>query len=323
MDNPAKLQSHSESVKAEIMAIPGISSVSYTNCIPTRGTRPTSEITWEGKDASEKLHFWCVNTDFDYHKVVDIHLVEGRFFNPAFSSDSASYLINDVAASVMKYKNPLGSQITVEGKKGTVIGVFRDFHAIDLAGPIVPTILRIKPSDCQSVLIQYSSGSFPAITDKIRKVFRNYEPDAIFQPVLFRDLTPYSNLSLPSNLVGLAFIIALALACTGLFGLASFTSESRTKEIGIRKANGASTRSIVQLLLTNYTKWLILAFLLALPFGWLVADSFFGRFYFHTPMPIWAFLIGPAIAALVALTTVSSITLRAASRNPVKSLRYE
>jgi ABC-type antimicrobial peptide transport system permease subunit len=323
MDNPPKLQSHSESVKAEIMAIPGISAVSYTNCIPTRGTRPTSEISWEGKDDSEKLHFWCVNADFDYNKVVDIHLVDGRFFNPAFSSDSTSYLINDVAANVMKYKNPVGSQITVEGKKGTVIGVFRDFHAIDLAGPVVPTLIRINPSDCPSILIQYSSGSFPAITDKIRKVFRKYDPDVVSQPVLFRDLTPYSNLSLPSNLVGLAFIIALALACTGLFGLASFTSESRTKEIGIRKANGASTRSIVRLLLTSYTKWLTIAFLLALPLAWLVANAFLGRFYFHTPMPIWAFLLGPSIAALVALTTVSSQTFGAASRNPVKSLRYE
>jgi ABC-type antimicrobial peptide transport system permease subunit len=323
IDNPAKLQSHAESVKAEIMAIPGVSAVSYTNCIPTRGTRPTSEVGWEGKDEAEKLHFWCVNADFDYNKIVDIHLVEGRFFNPAFSSDSSSYLINDVAANVMKYKNPVGSQITVEGKKGTVIGVFRDFHAIDLAGPVVPTLIRINPSDCPSMLIQYSSGKFQAITDKIRKVFRNYDPDIVFQPVLFRDLTPYSNLSLPSNLVGLAFIIALALACTGLFGLASFTSESRTKEIGIRKANGASTRSIVRLLLTSYTKWLTIAFFLALPVAWLVANTFLGRFYFHTPMPIWAFLLGPSIAALVALTTVSSQTFGAASRNPVKSLRYE
>jgi putative ABC transport system permease protein len=323
MDNSANLQSHAESVKAEILSIPGISAVSYTNCIPTRGTRPTSEISWEGKDDSEKLHFWCVNADFDYNKVVDIHLVEGRFFNPAFSSDSTSYLINDVAANVMKYKNPVGSQITVEGKKGTVIGVFKDFHAIDLAGPIVPTIMRINHSDCPSMLIRYSSGNFPSITDKLRKVYRNYEPDAIFQPDLFRDLAPYSNLSLPSNLVGLAFIIALALACMGLFGLASFTSESRTKEIGIRKANGASTRSIVGLLLTSYTKWLTTAFFLALPVAWLVANSFLGKFYFHTPMPIWAFLLGPAIAATVALTTVSSQTFGAARRNPVKSLRYE
>jgi putative ABC transport system permease protein len=128
---------------------------------------------------------------------------------------------------------------------------------------------------------------------------------------------------MPSNLVGLAFIIALALACMGMFGLASFTSESRTKEIGIRKANGATTRSIVRLLLSSYTKWLVISMLIAAPFAFLLGKIFLGNFYFRTAMPIWAFVLGPAIAAFVALSTVSSQTWSAASRNPVKSLRYE
>lgn len=323
LNNPESLQKHAESVKTELLAISGISAVSYTNCIPARGIRPTSDISWEGKDASEKLHFWCVNADFDYNKAVAINTIDGRFFNPAFSSDSSSYMINDVAAQVMKYKNPVGSQITVEGKKGTVIGVFKDFHAIDLAGPIVPTIIRIKPTDCPNLLVKYTSGSFPGVADNIRKVFRLYDQDALFQPVLYRDLASYSQLSTPSNLVGLAFVIALLLACMGLFGLASFTSESRTKEIGIRKANGATTQSIVRLLLSSYTKWLTIAFFIALPVAFLLGNFFLGRFYFHTPIPLWAFLVGPVLATTVALSTVSSQTWSAASRNPVKSLRYE
>jgi len=323
LDNTESIRKHAETVKAELLAIPGISATSYTNCIPARGSRPTSEVSWEGKDASAKVHFWCINTDFDYNKAVTINTIGGRFFNPAFSSDSSSYMINDVAAQVMKYKNPVGSQITVEGKKGTIIGVFTDFHAIDLAGPIVPTIIRIKPTESNTLLVRYSSGSFPAVAENIQKVFRNYEPEAIFQPVLYRDLEAYTQLSTPSNLVGLAFIIALSLACMGLFGLASFTSESRTKEIGIRKANGATTHSIVRLLLVNYTKWLTIAFFLALPVAFLLGKIFLGNFHFHTPMPIWAFILGPTIAAAVALSTVSSQTWSAASRNPVKSLRYE
>jgi hypothetical protein len=323
LDNSENIQKHAESVKAELRAIPEISAVSYTNCIPARGTRPSSDISWEGKDASEKLHFWCVNADFDYNKTVDINLVEGRFFNPSFSSDDASFLINDVAANVMKNKSPVGSQITVEGRKGTIIGVFKDFHVVDLAGPIVPTIMRIKTDDNPTMLIKYSSGSFPAVADKIRKVVKRYEPDAVYQPRLYRDLAAISELTVPSNLIGLAFIIALSLACMGLFGLASFTSESRTKEIGIRKANGATTRSIVSLLLGSYTKWLTIAFFMALPVAFLLGKFFLGRFYFHTPMPLWAFLIGPILASTVALSTVSSQTWRAASRNPVKSLRYE
>jgi ABC-type antimicrobial peptide transport system permease subunit len=223
----------------------------------------------------------------------------------------------------MKNKNPVGSAITVEGQKGTVIGIFKDFHSIDLAGPIVPTIMRIKSDDCPTILIKYSSGSFPAITNEIREVYRRYEREATFRATLYSDLIPYSNLSLPSNLVGLAFIIALLLACMGLFGLASFTSENRTKEIGIRKAAGATTSAVMRLLLTSYSKWLVISFLISMPIAFLVGKFFLGRFNFHTAMPLWAFIAGPLIAVVVALLTVSSQTWRVASRNPVKTLRYE
>jgi putative ABC transport system permease protein len=140
---------------------------------------------------------------------------------------------------------------------------------------------------------------------------------------LFRDLPSYANLNTPSNLVGVAFMIALLLACLGFFGLASFTAESRTKEIGIRKTNGATISSIIRLLLTSYTKWLTIATVLALPLAYLLGKLFLGRFHFHTAMPLWAFVVGPTLASVVALITVLSQTWRAASKNPVKALRYE
>jgi putative ABC transport system permease protein len=323
LDNSKNIQIHSASVKAELLSIPGIDAVSFTNCIPTRGARVSGEVAWEGKDATEKLHFWCVSSDFDYNKAVKINMTDGRFFNRSFSTDSAAYLINDVAASVMKSKNPVGSAITVDGRKGIIIGVFKDFHSIDLAGPIVPTIIGIKPDEHSTILVKYSSGTYQSVSAAIRKVYGHYENEAPFRSTLFRDLIPYSNLSLPSRLVGVAFIIALLLACMGLFGLASFTSENRTKEIGIRKANGANTLSVMRLLLTSYTKWLTIAFLIALPVAFIFGKSFLGRFYFHSPVPLWAFIAGPLIAFAVALLTVSSQTWNVASRNPVKSLRYE
>jgi putative ABC transport system permease protein len=323
LNNSINIDRHSESFKTELLAVPGISAVSFTSCIPTRGTRVSSDVTWEGKDAAEKLHFWCVNSDFDYYKTVTVKMVDGRFFNSSFSTDTTAYMINDVASAVMKNKNPVGSSITIEGRKGTIIGVFKDFHAIDLAGPIVPTIISVNSGERSNILVKYSSGSFPGIASQIRTIFKHYETEAPFQATLFRDLVPYSNLSLPSRLVGLAFIIALLLACMGLFGLASFTSENRTKEIGIRKANGATTLSVMRLLLTSYTKWLTIAFLIALPIAVLFGKSFLGRFYFHTPLPVWAFFAGPVIATIVALLTVSSKTWSVANRNPVKSLRYE
>jgi putative ABC transport system permease protein len=323
LNNTISIQSHAESVKTELLAIPGIDVVSFTSCIPTRGTRVSSEVTWPGKDVTEKLHFWCVNTDFDYNKVVKVKMVEGRFFNPSFSTDSSAFIINDVVVGVMKNKSPVGSVITLDGRKGTIIGIFKDFHSIDLAGPIVPTIMSVKSDYRQNILIKYASGPLPAILSEIRTVYTRYEREEPFKATLFCDLIPYSDLSLPSRLVGLAFIIALLLACMGLFGLASFTSENRTREICIRKANGATTLSVMYLLLTSYTKWLTIAFFIALPVAFLIGKIFLGRFYFHTTMPLWAFLVGPLIAFVVALLTVSSQTWRVANRNPIKALRYE
>jgi len=323
LDNSPNIQRHIESVKFELLAIPGISAVSATNCIPTRGTRPTSEVNWEGKDVAQMPLFWCINVDFDYSKTVAVKLTEGRFFNPTFSADSASYLINDVAVHVMNVKNPVGSVISIDGKKGTIIGTFKDFHAIDLAGPIVPTLMRINSPEKPILLIKCSSGNYAEVTDKIKKVVQHYDPEALFQPTLFRDLPSYSQLSLPTNLAGLAFVVALLLACLGFFGLASFTAESRTKEIGIRKTNGATIQSIVRLLLGNYTKWVTVAFVLAVPVAYFLGMMFLGRFNFHTPMPLWAFLIGPLITYSIALMTVGWKSWRAASRNPVEALRYE
>jgi putative ABC transport system permease protein len=323
MNNSVNIQKHAESVRTELRSIPGIDAVSFTNCIPTRGASVTNEVNWEGKDALEKLHFWSIDADFDYNKAINIKLIDGRFFNTAFSTDSVSYMINDVAASVMKNKNPVGSAITLEGQKGTIIGVFKDFHTLDLAGPYVPTIIRIKQADRPIILIKYSSGSYQAILGRVRTVYQHYETETPFQATLFRDLTPYSNLTLSSNMVGLAFLIALLLACMGLYGLASFTAENRTKEIGIRKTNGATTSSVMQLLLTNYTKWLAIAFFIALPVAFLIGKNFLGRFYFRAPMPLWAFVAGPLITFVVALLTVSSQTWRVATQNPAKALRYE
>lgn len=329
LDNTSNVLKHSESVKAELLSIPGIDAVTFTSCIPTNGTKVSNEVSWEGKDVAEKLLFWCVSTDFDYNKAIEIKMKAGRFFNPAFSSDSTNYVINDVAAEVMKNKQPLGSSITLDGKKGTIVGVITDFHAIDLAGPLVPTIIRINPREAQNLLIKFSSGTFSSLTDKIHKVINKYDPESPFNPVLFSDLRIFSNLpgfsdlSTPSNLVGLAFIIALTLACLGLFGLASFSAESRTKEIGIRKTNGATLTSIMSLLLTSYVKWLAIAFVFALPVAFCLGLIFLNRFYFHATMPLWTFLAGPLVATVISLMTVSSITWRVASRNPVESLRHE
>jgi putative ABC transport system permease protein len=121
----------------------------------------------------------------------------------------------------------------------------------------------------------------------------------------------------------MAFIISILLACMGLSGLASFTAESRTKEIGIRKINGATVFSILRLLGLNYTRWLVIASLVAIPVAFMLGNFFLARFNFRTAMPYWAFAAGPLAAYLIALLTVGFQSWRAGNKNPVEALRYE
>lgn len=154
--------------------IPGIKTVSYSSCIPSRGTPVSNEVGWEGKDLSEKLHFWCINADFNYNNAVNLNMTEGRYFDKAFPSDSACYVINDIAAAVMNYENPVGRSLTLEGRKGTIIGVFKDFHSLDLSGPFTPTIISLRTGKRGNILISLSSDSYSSISERISSVYKKY-----------------------------------------------------------------------------------------------------------------------------------------------------
>ena len=323
LNNSTYISQHSETMKAELLSIPGVETVNFTNCVPTQGALVSNEVGWDGKDDSEKLHFWCINTDYDYDKIVNINMTDGRFFNKSFSADSDNYVINDIAAGLLKNNDPVGSEISVEGRKGSIIGVFSDFHTIDLSGPMVPTIIRINPGGASTLLVRCSSGQYLNASESIKDMFKEYDPESVYQLRSFREFTENPSLRLSSGFVGLASVVAIILACLGMLGLTAFTAESRTKEIGVRKVNGATVWSIFRLLLTGYTKWITIAFLVSLPVAFVWGRFFLGRFYFHTSMPVLAFFVGPLIAYSVALLTVSWQSWRAATRNPVEALRYE
>ena len=323
INSSKNLADHEESFKTDILSIPGIETVSYSSCIPSRGTPVSNDVGWEGKDPSEKLHFWCINADFSYNNAINLKMTDGRYFDKTFPSDSAGYVINDIAAEVMKYENPIGRSLTLDGRKGTIIGVFKDFHSLDLSGPFAPTIISLNKGNRNNILIRFSSDSYSSISERIGSVYKKYEPDNMFQAMLFSDLVKTSELTTSSKVIGAAFIIALLLACLGLSGLASFTAVSRTKEIGIRKINGATTLAVMKMLGKNYTKWLIISIIIALPVAYLIGNIFLIRFNFHAPMPVWTFIAGPLIVYVIALSAVTLQSWRVATRNPVEALRYE
>jgi ABC-type antimicrobial peptide transport system permease subunit len=323
VSNLGGLETHSESIRSDILSLPGVESASFSSCIPANGTRVTNEVSWEGKDPSQELHFWRIDADFDYSNTVNIRIRKGRYFDTSYPSDSSSFVINDVAAKVMDYKDPVGRTITMDGRKGTIIGIFSDFHTLDLAGPYTPTIISLSKEGRDNLLISIGNASIPEITGRIREIIARYEPDKIWQASLYSDLVERTELTTVSEIIGLAFIISIILACMGLSGLAAFTAAGRTKEIGIRKINGATIPSILRLLGLNYSRWIIIASVFSIPIAYIMGTMFLARFNFRTPMPYWAFVAGPALAYVIALLAVGFQSWKAASRNPVEALRYE
>jgi putative ABC transport system permease protein len=317
------LESHSEDIRNDLLSVPGIESVSFSSCIPAHGTRVSNEVGWEGKNTGQKLHFWCIDTDYDYPATVNLKISEGRYFDRSFLNDSTCYVINDVAARVMDYKKPIGRSVTVDGKRGIIIGVFTGFHSLDLAGPYTPTIISLARESKSNLLIRMGEGKKMEIIGKTRKILAGYVPDKSVPVILYSDLLKRNELTTVTYLVGLAFIISIMLACLGLSGLASFTAASRTKEIGIRKINGATINSILRLLGMNYSKWLLIASAISIPVAFLLGTLFLARFNFRTAMPVGAFIAGPVIASSVALLAVGLQSRKAAARNPVEALRYE
>lgn len=323
INTSARLNEHEDGVRSDLMSLPGIESASFSNCLPATNAKVTNDVTWEGKDPAQKLHFWCIATDYGYSNAVNLKITQGRYFDRSFVADSACYVINDVAAGLMKYDDPVGRQFTLEGRKGTIIGVFRDYHTVDLSGPYTPTIITIRPDQRNYLLISTLPGSFRGLKDQIGDMLKKYDPELEYIPQTFEDLKRRTELTTTSNLIGVAFIIALLLACLGLSGLASFTVESRTKEIGIRKASGGTTFSIMRLLCTNYTKWLFISTVIAIPIAFLLGNIFMKRFNFNPGFPVWTLIAGPVISYIISLSSIGLKSWRAASKNPVEALRYE
>ena len=316
-------QANPESIRADLLSIPGIEAVSFSNCVPARGATVTNEVSWEGKDPTQEIHFWSIKSDFDYDKVVKLKISDGRYFDRSYPSDSAGFVINDIAAKVLSYDNPVGRTITLDGKKGTIVGVFRDFHTIDLTGPYTPTIISLSGEGNSNLLISIEERRYADLLGKVKEVIGKYETESTFQASLYSDMLKRTELTTVSNLVGLAFVVSILLACLGLSGLASFTAESRTKEIGIRKINGASVFSIIKLLGLNYLKWMIIASIISVPLAFILGNIFLSRFNFRTQMPYWAFIAGPVISCAIALAAICWQSWRAATRNPAEALRYE
>jgi putative ABC transport system permease protein len=258
-----------------------------------------------------------------------LHLQEGRFFERERSTDRAAVILNEAAVKALAIENPLEKRIILTIPKKipmNIIGVFENFHLQPLHYPIGPMAAMLKsqrPGVLLSVRLQ--KGKIEEGLSAIRKAWNEFLPGQPLEHVFFDDQIHQSYLSeIQDGKVMTAFAsLAILIATLGLFGLASFTTSQRTKEIGIRKVMGASAPRIAFLLSKQFIKWVLIANLIAWPVAYYAMGKWLQNFAYRIEVHIWVFVVSAAAALMIALLTVSYQTVKAACVNPVNSLRYE
>ena len=254
-----------------------------------------------------------------------MELVHGREFSREFPSDRTAFMVNKEMARVMGVENPVGMQLRFDGREGEIIGVVKNFHFQSLYTAIEPLILRLDPTRTEYLFVKIAAGQTTEAIEGLEKALRKFNSNTPFE-FSFQDEqfeSMYRNESTMGILATFFAILAIFISCLGLFGLASFTAEQRTKEIGIRKILGASIPNLVSILSKEFIRLVVVAFVFAAPLAYHFMTDWLNSFAYHTYLGWRVFVFASVISTIIAGITVSHQALKAAMINPIESLRYE
>jgi putative ABC transport system permease protein len=314
-----------ETFKNAALANTAIVDISKMRNSPSDIEHHTNSISWPGKDPNLNVFFADGVVGYDFVKTMHLQLLEGRDFSKAYT-DSASFLLNETAVRTMGLKNPIGSTIYWGGHQGTVIGVIKDFNFNSLHQAIEPLIIRLDENwSWGTILVRIKATQTSQALTALQKICKQLNPAFPFT-YHFADreyASLYDSEQVVSRLSDIFALLAMIISCLGLFGLAMFSAEQRTKEIGIRKVLGASYQNILALLSANFLQPVAIALFIAFPVAWIVMQRWLQNYYYRITISWWIFAFAGMIAIFIALITISFQAIKAALANPVNSLRTE
>jgi len=328
VDDPVTLPDGSAlRFRQEVLRITGVKNATVGNYLPTGGWRNNS-IVFTGKDnVSGSVQQWRV--DADYVPTLGMEILQGRNFSTAFASDSLGVIINQTAAKkFFGADNPLGKTIQTpnEDKKETytVIGVVKDFHFESLRETIQPLVM-FYGTNFGGTVIRFNAAETASVLAQVESTWKRLSPQKPFEYKFMDDSfrAIYKSEQRIGAILGAFTALAIAIACLGLFGLAAFTAEQRTKEIGIRKVLGASVASIIGLLSKDFLKLVGIAIVVAVPLAWYGMSAWLQDFAYRVELSWWMFALAASASVVIAFLTVAGQSWRAAQSNPVQSLRSE
>lgn len=319
-----ELEQNFSTIRQELLNTGAIESVCKSNS-PVTAIFSNNEVKWPGMPSDQRVAFSTITTEYDYTKTMGIKMIEGRDFSREFN-DSLSVIVNEAAVKMMGMENPIGKKIETNGAQHEIIGVVPDIVMDSPYKPVEPMTLLFNPGWSSTVTVRLTkTHDLPSSLAKVEVVFKKINPNYPFQ-YRFTDVDfqkKFTDINLISRLAGIFAGLAIVITCLGLFGLAAFTAEQRTKEVGIRKVMGASVSSLVLLISKDFSRLVIIAFAIAAPFAWWFLNSFLDRYAYRISIAWWVLGAVGLFALLLALLIVSTQALKAAVANPTKSLRSE
>jgi ABC-type antimicrobial peptide transport system permease subunit len=320
-----------EAFKAELLKDSNIHSVTAQYYLFAEEAFRTTDYDWEGREDGQEVDIILNLVDYDFIPMLELELLAGRNFSKEYSSDATqAYIVNEEAIKKMGIQDPVGKEFSYGKRKGTIIGVMKNAHFRSLHMEIEPHVFFFMENVSEAteygvVLIKINGNKTEDALAQIQSVWGNINPISPFE-YHFLD-QKYDSLYRKENRIGTILnvftLFAIVISCLGLFGLASFLTEQRTNEIGIRKVLGASESGIVFMLSKQFAKWVLIANLFAWPAAYFIMSEWLKSFAYRINIGIGVFVLSGMLAVGVALFTVSFQALRAARANPIDSLRYE
>lgn len=323
IDYTEEIGKNYRTIKQELLQTGVVKSVTQSNS-PITEIWSNNFLGWPGKPEEQRVIFTTIATEYDYLQTMGIKILEGRDFSDSFKSDTAAIIINKAALDIMQLKDPIGTKLDLWDNKVELIGVVDNVLMGSPYQPIKPMFIVMQPGWVNAMTIRLErTNDLQGSLKKVEAIMKKYNPAYPFE-YAFADVEfgkKFSSINMIGTLANAFAILAIIITGLGLFGLAAFTAEQRTKELGIRKVMGASVTGLVTMISKDFSRLVIIAFVFSAPFSWWTLKRFIERYPYRVEIVWWIFPLTGLIALIFAVLIVSSQALRVAKANPVKSLR--
>ncbi len=320
------INSHYDAAVTELMKQPGILGVTESGADIINNSSGSSDVDWDGKRTDQQsFTITQMPIERNFLQVMGMQLLEGKGFTGS-PADSANFILNETAVKATGIKEPvIGKRLTFQGINGVIAGVVNDFHFQDMHQKIQPLLMQYDKNWRNKMYVRTTAKDAPRALAAAEKVYEEYNAGHTFDYSFLDDR--FNDLYKTDTHIGQLFncfaILTILISCLGLFGLVTFTAESKVKEIGVRKVLGAGISNIVNLLSIDFIKLVLIAAAVAFPIAWYGLNNFLQGYAYRTSLSWWVFVLAGVVTLLIAMLTVSFKCVQAALANPVKSLRTE